>query len=594
MNAHKNGLAAGNSEAVESIATPLDPIEPFGDAASPDERFPAGYKDSSECLSLEEMLLDAVRDHCRRSNVSWSEPQVGELIDSLRAATRRWYNLRKLTPVALPRTLEPYLVAEVIICLRTVRRIQWSGAGDKDEDLFLADYDEAEGIYKELLYDGLLSRLARRLRPSIDVTGLKVVHSALQGNARKVVECADRNLIPMLNGDLDHRTKELYPHSPDRVFVHRFGVNWIENAELPVIVGDDGAHWDPESWMATLSDDHEVVQLLWEVVGALFRSWVLHGQVVAPYGEGRNGKGTLRVLFTNLCGGTKYAPNLPLASFAKDFRLTSLIGAVAVLGDENGVGHFLDDITALKSAATGDTLDINRKHRNPTTYTFRGMIYEPLNEYPKFGDRTYSLQRRFLFIPLLKDFTEGERPEIKEDYLARPEVLEYIAWKVLSMEYDRVSQPQAVLDLKSEMQRSNDPVVDFWSEFSNQFTWGLLPTQFVYDLYLAWMKMTNPSGRPLAQKTFSRDLNKHMDRIGAPWEYTTGIRPGSRMNSPESLIAEYDLSSWLNPSYTGTDQIKRSMPPLKPSYRGWVRTASATDGDPDHDSETTTEDSPFG
>ena len=57
---------------------------------------------------------------------------------------------------------------------------------------------------------------------------------------------------------------------------------------------DDGTDWDVVSWMNELSDDPEVVDLLWEVMGATIRPAVSWNKTAWFYSmSGNNGKGTL-------------------------------------------------------------------------------------------------------------------------------------------------------------------------------------------------------------------------------------------------------------------------------------------------------------
>ena len=70
---------------------------------------------------------------------------------------------------------------------------------------------------------------------------------------------------------------------------------------------------------------------------AVFRPDTLDDRVVAPMGPGGNSKNTLAALLRYLCGGPVAAPNLSIADFEHEFAAESLIGAKAVIGDENAV-----------------------------------------------------------------------------------------------------------------------------------------------------------------------------------------------------------------------------------------------------------------
>ena len=73
-----------------------------------------------------------------------------------------------------------------------------------------------------------------------------------------------------------------------------------------------------------------------------------------------------------LCGKKSYAA-IPLADFGKDFYLTQLLNASAIIVDENDVGTYIDKAANLKAVVMGDAIMINRKFKDPITYQFRGF-----------------------------------------------------------------------------------------------------------------------------------------------------------------------------------------------------------------------------
>ena len=119
----------------------------------------------------------------------------------------------------------------------------------------------------------------------------------------------------------------------------------------------------------------------------------------------------------------------------------------AITADENDVGTYIDSAAKLKAAITGDTITINRKYLSHLKFKFKGVIIQCINELPRIRDRSDSFLRRILIVPMTKCFTGCERKYIKEDYLRRQEVLEYVLYKVLNMDYDSLSEPQACRDL---------------------------------------------------------------------------------------------------------------------------------------------------
>ena len=99
-----------------------------------------------------------------------------------------------------------------------------------------------------------------------------------------------------------------------------------------------------------------------------------------------------------------------------------------------------------------------------------------------------------------------ERGYIKSDYLTRPEVLEYVLARVLEMDHEEFDNPDACQALLDQLQRENNPVRDFWMEMESEFTWDLLPTAFLYDLFISWFRKNHPSGIPVNRNEFATQL----------------------------------------------------------------------------------------
>ena len=207
------------------------------------------------------------------------------------------------------------------------------------------------------------------------------------------------------------------------------------------------------------------------------------------------------------------------------------------------------------------------------------MMVQCLNEFPRIRDKSDSFYRRQLFIPFSKCFTGAERKYIKDDYLERKEVLEYVLFKVLNMDYYQLSEPDVCREVLDDYKEFNDPVRDFMEELSDQFQWDLLPFTFLYDLYKAWFTKIQPSGSVLGRNMFINDLigvaNTHP--VWRCQGKKALIKSAGKMDKPELLIAKYGLQDWMNPNYRGTDPMNICRPALSASYRGLVRMPAPPD-----------------
>lgn len=397
----------------------------------------------------------------------------------------------------------------------------------------------------------------------------------LQAKTRSL--CQDKNLITVNNGIFDYKQKILLPFNPELVFLSKSRVNYNEQAQNIVLHNDDdNTDWDVEHWMDELSDDPEVVELLWQILGAIIRPNVHWDKAAWFYSErGNNGKGTLCELMRQLCGkGTQVS--LPLQEMGVEFKLEPLLHASAIITDENDVGTYIDKAANLKAIVTGDMMQVNRKFKAPVTFAFHGFMVQCLNEMPKIKDKSDSFFRRQLFIPFTKCFTGKERKYIKHDYLKRKEVLEYVLYKVLHMNYYELDVPESCKKALEEYKEYVDPVRAFLKEMMPQLVWDLLPWTFLYDLYCAWYRRNNQgtSGGMMGSASFIKDVRRIVgDLYGDDWAVTKNtMRPGNRMVTPEPLIEEYDLQNWMNPMYLNSKDVdKKCVPELKNNYRGLYR-----------------------
>lgn len=492
--------------------------------------------------------------------------------------------LTKSRRIPMPLALNCRQIADILLATEDICVISALGSNSDRSRDFLGLYQKdgpTKGIYET--GDEAFRNLARRYRYDLTTKDGDEIISLLKDLAPLKEQAKDPDLIAVNNGIFNYKTKELLPFSPDYVFLAKSRVNYIDDPQNPMIVQEDGTTWDVESWIEDLTDDPEIVQVIWEILGAIVRPHVAWNKAAFLYSQvGNNGKGTLCALMRNLCGEGSYA-TIPIADFSKDFMLEPLTRASAIIVDENDVGTYIEKAGNFKSAITKDAIQINRKFKNPITYRFHGFMVQCLNEYPRLRDRTDSFYRRCLFVPFEKSFTGHENTAIKNDYLHRQEVLEYVLHKVLNTNYYSLSEPQASKEILDEYKEFNDPVRQFCEEVIPEVTWDLLPFNFLYDLYAAWHKKNSPAGQPLGKQSFTKQMETLLPSL-FPWETkgrTLLYSRSNAMDKPERLIYEYDLKDWKNRSYKGSDPDQISSPKhLSNRYRGFMRIKEDEDPTP--------------
>lgn len=483
--------------------------------------------------------------------------------------------------VTAPKKLTTWQTAVIMSLKHPIVNICASdGTSDPDTDM-LAMYNAGgrnRGLYTSDMQT--FRRAATVINPNLTDKDFAELRHYLADDAPHMPQCKDADLIAVNNGIVDYRTKQFHDFDPSCIFLSKSRVDYVEHPKNPVIDMPDGKKWDVKSWMDTLSDDKDVVKLLWQSVGACLRPHVPWNRSLWFYStKGNNGKGTLLSLMRNLVGTGSYA-SLSLTDFSRDFMLEPLTRVSAVLTDENDVGAYIDRAANLKAATTHDSILINRKFRDPISFQFWGLIVQCVNEPPRVKDRSDSFYRRQIFVPFDKSFEGHERRYIKEDYLKRRDVLEYVLWYVINglPDYDSFDVPESCTAALDEYKRDNDPVRLFWDEFKDRLSWDLVPSKFLFDLYSHWYQQTNPSGRMVSAHAFSQQLRQLIETdTTCAWTWADApVRSANRMDKPEPLIVEYDLKLWKSRKFPTSSDINLVARPsfLQPTYRGIVRNPS--------------------
>ena len=475
----------------------------------------------------------------------------------------------------IPDDVSPYQVAELILHFEDIANILMNPTDMNTVKLGLYQHDgPAKGTY--VLNAQAIRQLVRTYAPSFTKNEVAEAVDILE--AKAIVRDRTRmpELVPVNNGVFDYKQKVLLDFTPDYVFLSKCQADYNPNSVNPVIHNDeDNTDWDVESWLSELSDDPEIVGLLWQIIGAVVRPFVPWNKSAWLYStKGNNGKGTFCALLRNLLGPGAWA-GIPLNAFGKDFQLHRLLTTTAIINDENDVGDLIDKAGVLKSIVTQDVFMINPKYEKAYSFQFFGYMVQCFNEYPRIKDKSDSMARRILLIPFDKCFTGAERKYIKTDYLARKDVLEYVLFKVLNMNYYELSTPAACAVLLNEYKTYNNPLREFLDDILPNAVWTLLPFDFLYALYKSWFARNAPNGRPVNKSRLIVELQDLVPEYGwaMPDKSTDGkfkkIWAKGRIQNPEPMILEYETEQWYNDAYRGPDPMKRAFPShLAVSYRG--------------------------
>jgi poxvirus D5 protein-like len=486
------------------------------------------------------------------------------------------------------KALPPAVIATCILH----RELPHTGLiGKSEETAELVTYEDAgpdEGLYVPA--DQHIRRLARQYHYTISSKDLNAVVECVRDSVSLLEESEDSDVVALVNGLFDLRSKELRPFSPKVVLTSKASVTFREDATTcPVIDG-----WNVDTWIreTLANNDPEVEHLIWQVIAALFRPNHPFNKAVLLYAtSGSNGKGTFLELLRHLVGPERVA-TLSISDFGEQFLPEALCSAFAVLSDENEVGDFLRKAGAFKAWVTHDWIRINVKYGPARSVKGRGLCVFCVNELPSSKDKSESLYRRFVAIPFLKRYVGAdENTAIKNDYVKRPKVLEYVVHKALMMPwFDTFIEPAVCKELLGQIRVENDPVLQFAEEFLPQFKWDLLPWKFSFRLYSAWMRKEVPSGHPVGIREFTKRMTDYVDKNpSCGWFVPRGadgnqkaMSTQNRIVGDEPLAVEYDLSDWIDLQPVGGSMRKIGIPHNIPiNARGLMRAGTSPTDDED-------------
>lgn len=430
------------------------------------------------------------------------------------------------------------------------------------------DEGNMKGLYS-INPDDILSKIYS-LYDNMTVKMSKDILAILRVRAESVRITRDKNYIAVNNGIFNKGTKKLYDFTPDKVFLSKSPINYNPNAKN-IKIYDNHDIFDIETWMAELTDDPEITELLWQMISASIQG--NHGwnkTIWLCSSSGNNGKGTLLTLMRNIIGINNIS-NLKVSDFSKEFYLESLITSSAVLADENDVNEYVDSSSNYKAAVTGDMILVNRKHEKAVAINYKGLIVQCINGFPKTRDKSGSFYRRLLMIPFDKCFTGSEKIYIKQDYMYRKEVLEYVLKRCLHMDFTEFVEPKKAETVIEEYKAFNDPIYQFFDEVKDELTWDFYPYSFLYDFYRAWAVRNSPASGVPSKMNFTKQIKEIIEQsfvnFYEPLDYPCPVNR-TTMNLPEPIIYEYKLVNWYNTDYYGSDKNKIIDFKRKSSYRG--------------------------
>ncbi len=183
--------------------------------------------------------------------------------------------------------------------------------------------------------------------------------------------------IPVQNGILDLKTRELSEFTPEKIFFNKLGMNFDSAAICPAI----------DKHFREVLPSEEDVFVMEEVFGSFLLKEYRIEKAVIMLGFGRNGKGKTITLMKNFVGlGSSSA--VALKNMREDnFRVCEMFGKLVNLsGDLSNTS--LKETGCLKMLIGRDPISADRKNKQTIEFINYAKIIFAANELPKVYDST--------------------------------------------------------------------------------------------------------------------------------------------------------------------------------------------------------------
>lgn len=276
--------------------------------------------------------------------------------------------------------------------------------------------------------------------------------------------------------------------------------------------------WTPTAWLLELFDgDQELYNLAIQIIKASITGQSLH-KIFWLFGEGGTGKGTFQQLLINLVGMENVA-SLKITGLEKSrFSTSILLGKSLVIGDDIQQDAEIKDTSEMFSLATSDIMTIEEKGRKPYSIRFNVTIIQSSNGLPKMKGDKSAIDRRFRILPFTNIFKGRPDKAIKNDYITRREVLEYLVRLAIETPTADINPVKSV-EILEEHHKEMNPVLDFVSQFfTDELTSEFIPNSFVYHVWKEFLRYYEIN-TIRSERSLHKEIKGHLPE---------GFKPGQR------------------------------------------------------------------
>ncbi len=327
--------------------------------------------------------------------------------------------------------------------------------------------------------------------------------------------------IPMANGVLDisvpngfftpYLTDEGHEnpdyadlYGKDANFTHKNAANWNPHATDITLYCKDGMPWNVEDHLKTVLDGNkDAIKVWWQSCNFALRGmsggrtmWYMDD---SERGQGGGAKSTTAMM-VGAAVGQNAVLDINMDKMQRQFGLAQLVGKRLLIGNETNAGtKGIDGTDVIKLIARGEPVTVERKHVDGFTYKPRCMVIQCLNtKAPKIKEKEAAFYRKIVPLYFPATLTDGvQHDEIHDEFITDQRVIDYIAFKALSLGPIDQYDPEAVNQLRkniNDIRAASSTVFQFFDEFAATFANSRIPLKILYACYNNWCKENRYNG----------------------------------------------------------------------------------------------------
>lgn len=263
--------------------------------------------------------------------------------------------------------------------------------------------------------------------------------------------------IPVKNGVFNLETWQLEDFSPEIITRNKIPVAYVEGAYYEVT---------DRTLDKIAVNDKKVRAILEEIFGyILFRRNEFAATFILT-GDGSNGKSSYLKMIRKFVG-PENTSSLDLRELDHRFKTAELFGKLVNIGDDISKGY-IKETSVFKKLSTGETLNVERKGKDPFDFTNYAKLIFSANEMPRMNDYSDGLGRRLQIVPFKAKFSpdDSDYDPFITDKLLSDESMYYIlnlAFNALKrlLNNKKFTQSKAIESEMEKYKEENNPIISF-------------------------------------------------------------------------------------------------------------------------------------